>query len=99
MSLSSSVHSPKSYYSSSLLSSNEKKDPHKVATLFESIFYKNYLKLVRESREEDLLSSGLGSDQIREMWDEELAHYLGSLGKLGIARQVTEDLKRRGEIE
>lgn len=82
-----------SYYSTKLLNSKQSQDPKVVGGLFEAIFYRQILHEVRQSSLSDGLLEGGDSQQVKQMFHEELANHMGQLGHLGIQKMIEEHIE------
>ena len=84
-----------SFYSNEMLAGNSRRDPAKVAGLFEAMFYRSMLQQARESAEEDPIFGSFQMSQMQGMFDDELANHMGMMGSLGIADMVMENVRNR----
>ena len=89
------VEADRGFYSNALVGVEGKKDPKKVAGLFEGIFYRMLFQQMRAEQEggDPLFDSGQ-MRQVVQMHDDEMANKLGKMGQLGI-RPVLEEHMRR----
>ena len=87
-----------SFYGPEVLGKESRKDPKKVAAMFEAIFYRILFKNNRETQMEDSIFGGKEMDTMKEMRDDELANNLGAQGSLGILDMVQDFIeKSQGE--
>ncbi|MBB64332.1 MAG: hypothetical protein CMO81_04640 [Waddliaceae bacterium] len=86
-----------SFYSSDALSGMSRKDPKKVATQFEAIFYRMILKQMRDSSLSEGLFDSSAMQQTQSMQDDELANLLAGHGALGIKDLVMSQVQNSTE--
>jgi len=84
-----------SFYSNEMLTGNSRRDPEKVAGLFEALFYRSMLEQARNSAEEDPLFGSFQMSQVKGMFDDELANHMGMMGNLGIAEMIKENIQNK----
>lgn len=83
-----------SFYSNNIISGADRKDPEKVAGMFEGMLYRMMLEEMRNEEFEDPLFGSSQMQQIQGMYNDELAMHLGNQGHLGFKSTVTEAVQR-----
>lgn len=75
------------------------KDPRKVASLFESLFYRELLRASREEEDEDPVFGSNQMSTTRDMYDDEISTQMGSMNRLGIAEIVLKEINDKANRE
>ena len=83
-----------SYYSKGVLQGKDRKNPKKVAGMFEAVFYRILLKGIRDSSLNETLFDSQQMSTYKEMKDDELSNHLGAMGHLGVVEMVTDFIEK-----
>lgn len=73
----------------------------KTASEFEQLFVRSMVTSLRQTSvvgEGGMFGSGPGSDTFGDWFDQNLADQIGREGQIGVARQLIDNLERRGEL-
>jgi Rod binding domain-containing protein len=73
----------------------------KTASEFEQLFVRSMVTSLRQTSaigEGGMFGSGPGSDTFGDWFDQNLADQIGRDGQIGVARQVIDNLERRGDL-
>ncbi len=73
----------------------------KTAGEFEQVFMRSMVSSLRQTGKLDdggMFGSGPGSDTFGDWFDQNLAEQIGRTSDIGVAKQVLDDLERRGEM-
>jgi Rod binding domain-containing protein len=83
-----------SFYGNEAFQGSSRKDPKKVAAMFEAIFYRILFKQNKEAELEDSFFGSSEMSTMKDMRNDELANQLGAMGQLGIMDMVEKFLER-----
>jgi len=83
-----------SFYSNTLVSGADKKDPKKIAGMFEAMLYRMMLQEIRSTEEEDPIFGSTQMEQVKGMYDDELSLHLGQQGHLGMQEMISSTIEQ-----
>lgn len=82
------------FYEGVRLTEKDKKNPKKIAAMFESIFYRMLFKQMRESSVSQSIFDSSQMRMVQEMQDDEFSSYLGARGDLGVAKVLMDFMEK-----